>query len=106
MTANKGQIFEFGDFVLDPAERLLLLRGRPLRLTPKTFDLLVALVRHRGHLVSKDQLLDEVWPEHICRRGQSQREHLDLAASARTQSRPAKVHSDRVQTWLPLCSTD
>jgi len=62
MTANKAQIFEFGDFVLDPAERLLLLRGRPLRLTPKTFDLLVALVRHRGHLVSKDQLLDEVWP--------------------------------------------
>jgi DNA-binding winged helix-turn-helix (wHTH) protein len=62
MTANRGQIFEFGDFVLAPAERLLLLRGRPLRLTPKTFDLLVVLVRHRGHLVSKDQLLDEVWP--------------------------------------------
>jgi DNA-binding winged helix-turn-helix (wHTH) protein len=62
MAANKCQIFEFGDFVLDPAERLLLLRGRPLRLTPKTFDLLVALVRHRGHLVSKEQLLDEVWP--------------------------------------------
>jgi DNA-binding winged helix-turn-helix (wHTH) protein len=62
MAANKSQIFEFGDFVLDPAERLLLLRGRPLRLTPKTFDLLVALVRHRGHLVSKEQLLDEVWP--------------------------------------------
>jgi DNA-binding winged helix-turn-helix (wHTH) protein len=63
MTANKNQIFEFGDFVLAPAERLLLRRGRPLRLTPKTFDLLVALVRHRGHLVSKDQLLDEVWPK-------------------------------------------
>jgi len=57
------EIFEFGDFVLDPAERLLLFRGQPVRLTPKTFDLLVALVRHRGRLMSKDRLLDEVWPQ-------------------------------------------
>src|SRR5258708_39347196 len=63
MTANRGQIFEFGDFVLAPAERLLLLRGRPLRLTPKTFDLLVVLIRHRGSLMTKDRLLDLVWPK-------------------------------------------
>jgi DNA-binding response OmpR family regulator len=41
MATPADEIFEFGDFTLDPAERLLLLRGRPLRLTPKTFDLLV-----------------------------------------------------------------
>jgi two-component system alkaline phosphatase synthesis response regulator PhoP len=38
------------------------LRGRPLSLTPKTFELLVTLVRHRGSLLSKSQLLDTVWP--------------------------------------------
>ena len=63
MARTAVEIFEFGDFVLDPAERLLLLRGQPARLTPKTFDLLVALVRHRGRLMSKDRLLDEVWPQ-------------------------------------------
>ena len=63
MARPAGEIFEFGDFVLDPAERLLLFRGQPVRLTPKTFDLLVALVRHRGRLMSKDRLLDEVWPQ-------------------------------------------
>ena len=63
MATPADEIFEFGDFTLDPAERLLLLRGRPLRLTPKTFDLLVSLVRHRGSLMTKDQLLDTVWPK-------------------------------------------
>src|SRR5262245_45987567 len=62
MSSDKGEIFEFADFVLDPAERLLLQRGRPLRLTPRIFDLLVALVRHRGRLMSKDELFDAVWP--------------------------------------------
>jgi DNA-binding response OmpR family regulator len=38
-----GEIFEFGDFTLDPAERLLLMRGQPRHLTAKTFDLLIAL---------------------------------------------------------------
>ena len=63
MAAPPGEIFEFGDFTLDPTDRLLLLRGQPLRLTPKTFDLLVALVRHRGSLMTKDRLLDMIWPE-------------------------------------------
>ncbi len=63
MATPAGEVFEFGDFTLDPAERLLLLRGRPLRLTPKAFDVLVALVRHRGNLMTKDRLLDMVWPK-------------------------------------------
>lgn len=63
MSTVANEIFEFGDFTLDPADRLLLLRGRPLRLTPKTFDLLVVLVRHRGNLMTKDRLLDLVWPK-------------------------------------------
>ena len=63
MAAPANEVFEFGDFTLDPADRLLLLRGRPLRLTPKTFELLVVLIRHRGSLMTKDRLLDLVWPK-------------------------------------------
>ncbi len=58
----KGEIFKFDDFVLVPSERLLLHHGETLPLTAKAFDLLVALVRRSGHLVSKDELLQEVWP--------------------------------------------
>ena len=40
--------YQFGDFHLDPAERLLLRRGQVVSLTPKAFDLLVYLVEHQG----------------------------------------------------------
>ena len=55
-------IFEFGDFILAPKERLLLHGGEPVPLTPKAFDILVVLVKRSGHLVRKDDLLQEVWP--------------------------------------------
>jgi DNA-binding winged helix-turn-helix (wHTH) protein/TolB-like protein/Tfp pilus assembly protein PilF len=62
MRAFQDQAFKFGDFVLVPKERLLLCGGEPVPLTPKAFDLLVVLVRRSGHLVTKDELLKEVWP--------------------------------------------
>src|SRR5215469_6979835 len=56
------QIYEFGPYRLDPDERLLLRAGRPVALTPKAFDTLVALVENSGHLVKKDDLMKRVWP--------------------------------------------
>jgi DNA-binding winged helix-turn-helix (wHTH) protein/TolB-like protein len=54
--------FRFGEFTLIPSERLLLRAGQPVSLTGKVFDLLVVLARNSGRLVSKDELLREVWP--------------------------------------------
>jgi DNA-binding winged helix-turn-helix (wHTH) protein/TolB-like protein/Tfp pilus assembly protein PilF len=62
MRQSEHQVFEFGEFVLSPQERLLLCGEEPVHLTGKAFDLLVALVRRSGHLVDKDDLLREVWP--------------------------------------------
>ena len=58
-----GHLYKFGCFQLDPSEHLLLRDGQTVALTPKTFDLLVFLVSHRGRLVTKDQILEAVWPE-------------------------------------------
>jgi len=55
-------VYEFGPFRLDVAERRLLRGRRPIPLTCKVFDLLTLLVRHSGHLLSKDELMREVWP--------------------------------------------
>jgi len=60
---DDDQVFEFGDFMLSPKERLLLHAGEPVSVAAKAFDLLVALVRRSGHLVGKDELLREVWPD-------------------------------------------
>ena len=53
MEIKKQCIYEFGRFVLDWAEQLLLRDNKPLALTPKTYDALLVLVRNRGRLLSK-----------------------------------------------------
>jgi predicted ATPase/DNA-binding winged helix-turn-helix (wHTH) protein len=51
----------FGRFELQVHERRLLVAGAPVALSPRAFDLLVALVERAGHLVTKDELLERVW---------------------------------------------
>jgi DNA-binding winged helix-turn-helix (wHTH) protein len=53
----------FGPFVFDSATRELLEGGRPLRLSPKSFDLLQILVEQRPAVVGKAALQDRVWPD-------------------------------------------
>ena len=62
MTMTERASFQFGDYLLVPRERMLLRHHDPVPLTGKAFDLLLVLVRRSGQLVSKDELLQEVWP--------------------------------------------
>ena len=63
------ECYEFGEFVLDAAERRLSRAGQPIRLPPKTHDVLVALLRRAGGLVTKRELLTQVWPEAFVEEG-------------------------------------
>ena len=65
MSNEIRDLFEFGVFRLDVAERLLTREGQRVPLSEKAFDTLCALVRHGNRLVSKDELLNEVWPDVI-----------------------------------------
>ena len=58
-----GAFYVFGPFCLNPSERTLLRDGEPVSLTPKAFEILTVLVRNSGHLVGKDKLMHEVWPD-------------------------------------------
>ena len=49
-----------GPLTLDEGAHTAVLDGRPLRLTPNEFRLLVALARHAGQTLSREQLLDEL----------------------------------------------
>ena len=53
---------EFGPFRLDEAGRVLSLDEREVSLQPLVFDLLVYLLRSRARVVSKEELLDALWP--------------------------------------------
>jgi Tol biopolymer transport system component/DNA-binding winged helix-turn-helix (wHTH) protein len=61
--------YEFGPFRLDTSEHVLLRDGRPVPLTPKVFDVLCVLVENHGHLVEKERLLGEVWPDAFVEEG-------------------------------------
>src|SRR5215471_7911411 len=65
MSNRINKIYEFGDFQLDPVERLLLRQGKPVSLTPKAFDTLLALVHQSGHVIEKDELLRQVWADTV-----------------------------------------
>ncbi len=54
---------EFGAFRVDRDGRTLLRDGEPVPLTPKTFDTLLLLLERRGRLVSKDDLMQALWPD-------------------------------------------
>jgi Tol biopolymer transport system component/DNA-binding winged helix-turn-helix (wHTH) protein len=55
-------IVRFGDFTLDGAQRRLLRAGQDVYLPPKTFEVLLYLVRNRGRVIPKDELLEALWP--------------------------------------------
>jgi two-component system alkaline phosphatase synthesis response regulator PhoP len=58
---RKFEEFAFGDVRLRLRGRQVFKAGREVRLTRKEFDLLVFLVEHRGEVVTRERLLDEVW---------------------------------------------
>lgn len=74
-------IWRFDPFELDLERRELRLHGRDVIVEPLVFDLLVDLVRNRDRVVSKDELLDRVWPGLIVTEGSLQRA-VSLARSA------------------------
>lgn len=62
--AGDGRVgFTVGDLVVDPAQRRAVRAGHELDLTRREFDLLEVLARNRGIVLSRGQLLAEVWEQ-------------------------------------------
>jgi DNA-binding winged helix-turn-helix (wHTH) protein len=66
MNEHQTQIYEFDEFRLDAAKRLLTKGdGEQIPLTPKVFDTLLYLARHGGKVIEKDELMREIWTDSI-----------------------------------------
>jgi DNA-binding winged helix-turn-helix (wHTH) protein/tetratricopeptide (TPR) repeat protein len=57
------ELFEFGPFRVDPEKQALLRGGELIALNPKTFQVLLVLVRHGNQIITKDELMKSVWPD-------------------------------------------
>src|SRR5271170_6903145 len=61
--AQNKEIISFGPFRMVVSERLLTKDGAPVELSPRAFDILLALLSHPTEVVSKNDLMDQVWPD-------------------------------------------
>src|SRR6267143_6417056 len=58
-------VYEFDDFRIDVAHLMLYHRGAEIPMVPKAVETLLALIEHRGNIVSKDELLEAIWPDTV-----------------------------------------
>ncbi|HEU4520417.1 MAG TPA: winged helix-turn-helix domain-containing protein [Thermoanaerobaculia bacterium] len=73
--------FAFGPFTLDPVSVELQRGTIPIQLRPKCFDLLLYFVENPGRLITKDELLRDVWNDVIVNEGTINRTVTSLRAS-------------------------
>lgn len=83
-TEDKGVIYEFEGFALDPGERTLTVNGAPVHLPAKEFDTLLYLIENRGRALTKEEMLSAIWHDSFV-------EEVNLAKQI---SRLRKVLSD------------
>jgi DNA-binding winged helix-turn-helix (wHTH) protein len=62
MTASAAQRLSVGEWLVDPATNEISRGGERVHLEPKVVDLLLALARRAGQVVSREELLSQVWP--------------------------------------------
>jgi TolB-like protein/Tfp pilus assembly protein PilF len=60
-----GQTLRFGDFELNESSYELRRRGRPVPLERQPMDLLLLLLARRGRLVSRQEIVDRLWPKDV-----------------------------------------
>jgi len=94
MSLVKRPLCRFGRFRVDPDRRLLFWGDEVVALRPRVFDTLLLLAERRGDLVSKEELLDAVWPDTVV-------EENNLSQNILALRRALETHPDdgvRIET--------
>jgi two-component system alkaline phosphatase synthesis response regulator PhoP len=60
-TSNTTEVIEVGELKLYPEKYETVFKGKHLEFTPKEFELLMYIVKNKGRVLSRDQLLSAVW---------------------------------------------
>ena len=69
MSPEVKALYEFGNFRCDPREHLLLCGDTSVYLSPKAFEILLVLFEASGRLLTKDELMQQVWPDSFVEEG-------------------------------------
>src|ERR1044071_725396 len=63
MSRPEKRFYTFDVFRVDPVERLLFKENLEIPLTPKVFDTLLVLLENTSHVLTKQELMQKVWPD-------------------------------------------
>jgi DNA-binding winged helix-turn-helix (wHTH) protein/TolB-like protein/Tfp pilus assembly protein PilF len=88
--------FEFDSFRLDSVRHLLLRDGEVVQLAPRTFRLLLALFQQRGTVLSKDELMKQLWPDTVV-----EENNLTVIISALRKALGENPHQHRYIVTIP-----
>lgn len=80
------QVYKFRNCLLNTVERRVIKDGEYLKLTPRTFDVLLLLVESQSRIVSKDEMLGKVWNGRFVEEG-------NLSVQIK------KLRTELVETW-------
>src|SRR5437660_6459521 len=58
-----GRLWRFADYEFDELGRELRVKGKPAELESKPLEILLQLLLHAGEVVTKEELLESVWPD-------------------------------------------
>ena len=60
---TSGRLWRFSDYEFDELRRELRVKGKPADLESKPLEILLQLLLHAGEVVTKEELLESVWPD-------------------------------------------
>jgi DNA-binding response OmpR family regulator len=96
------ELYRFGAFTLDVADRRLSHGDTAVQVSPKAYDVLVVLVRYAGRLVTKDDWLARVWPDAFVEEGILKVHISEFAQGTWRPRRQSGLHPDDSAIRLPL----
>ena len=105
MSASEDQrakeLYEFGPFRVDPEKETLFRAGESVPLTPKTFQILLVLVRNSKEVVTKDDLMKTVWPDTFVEEANLSRNIFMLRKALGRVGAGPSLHRYRARPGIP-----
>jgi eukaryotic-like serine/threonine-protein kinase len=93
---TSGRLWRFGDYEFDELARELRIKGKPVELESKPLDILLQLLLHAGEVVTKEELLESVWPNVIVVEGSLATAVSKLRKAMEDEAHPVIVTVPRV----------
>ncbi len=105
MVTEPKVLYEFGPFRVDPEKQVLLREEHPVAISPKVFETLLILVRRSREVVSKEDLMQALWPDAFVEEANLSQNIFMLRKALGDTPESSALHSDASRTRLSFRGT-